>query len=161
MNWVIFIKMKSTTKLINIFFRLFTPQDIDAVLVIEQLAYQSPWHKVQFAQSLDNPNTLAYLMLIDKQLVGYSVALRTPDFTDLLNICIHPQYQHRGLGVQLFQYLLFMADTQAIFIEVRLSNDSALSFYQKLGFEMINLRKKYYTDGEDAKIMRFLNRDKQ
>lgn len=149
--------MKPTTKPINIFFNPFTPQDIDAVLAIEQLAYQSPWRRGQFAQSLDNPNTLACLMFIDKQLVGYSVALCTPDFTDLLNICIHPQYQHQGLGRQLFQHFLSTTDTQAIFIEVRLSNDNAISFYQKLGFETINLRKKYYTDGEDAKIMRFLN----
>ncbi len=157
MNSVIFIKMKPTIKPINISFNLFTLQDIDAVLAIEQLAYQSPWHRAQFAQSLDNPNTLAHLICVDSQLVGYSIALRTPDFTDLLNICIHPQYQHQGLGMQLFQHFLSTTDTQAIFIEVRLSNDNALSFYQKLGFETINLRKKYYADGEDAKIMRFLN----
>ncbi len=157
MNSVIFIKMKPTIKPINISFNPFTSQDIDAVLAIEQLAYQSPWRRVQFSQSLDNPNTLANLMYIDRQLVGYSVALRTPDFTDLLNICIHPQHQHQGLGVQLFQHFLSTTDTQATFIEVRLSNDNAISFYQKLGFETINLRKKYYADGEDAKIMRFLN----
>jgi ribosomal-protein-alanine N-acetyltransferase len=45
-----------------------------------------------------------------------------------------------------------------VFIEVRTSNHSALSFYKKLRFEAINTRKKYYSDGEDAIILRFITR---
>ncbi|WXU00810.1 MAG: [Ribosomal protein S18]-alanine N-acetyltransferase [Catillopecten margaritatus gill symbiont] len=145
----------------SVSFNLFTLQDIDAILTIEQLAYKNPWSKAQFTQSLKNPNILAHLIFQDNKVVGYSVALHTPDFTDLLNICIHPQYQHQGLGGQLFHYLLSMADIKAVFIEVRVSNYNALSFYKKLGFKAINLRKKYYSDGEDAKILRFQQAIKQ
>lgn len=139
----------------NVSFRIFDKQDIDAVLAIEQLAYEIPWNRAQFSQSLVNPNTLAHLILKENQIVGYSVALQTPDFTDLLNICIHPKFQHQGLGGQLFDYLLSESGARSIFIEVRASNRNALFFYKKLGFELINIRKKYYSDGEDAKILRF------
>lgn len=139
----------------NVSFALFTPKDIDTVLAIEHLAFATPWSRMQFTQSLNNQNTIAHLILKDNQVAGYSVALCTPDFTDLLNICIHPEYQHQGLGGQLFNYLLISSDIETVFVEVRVSNCNALLFYKKIGFQAINLRKKYYSDGEDAKILCF------
>ena len=149
--------MKLTTKRINTSFRGFTIRDINPVLTIERLAYDSPWSQAKFADSLNNPKTLAYLLTIDEQVLGYFVATHSPDSVDLLNICIHPEYQHQGLGTQLFDYLIQQLQTlslNTIFIEVRASNKSTLLFYQKLGFKVIDSRKKYYSNGEDAKILR-------
>ena len=157
MNWVISTKMKPTTKRINTSFRDFTIRDINPVLTIERLVYDSPWSQAKFADSLNNPKTLAYLLTIDEQVLGYFVATHSPDSVDLLNICIHPEYQHQGLGTQLFDYLIQQLQAlslNTIFIEVRASNKSTLLFYQKLGFKVIDSRKKYYSNGEDAKILR-------
>ncbi|CAC9445624.1 hypothetical protein [uncultured Gammaproteobacteria bacterium] len=135
-------------------FSPFRVQDIDTVLAIEYLAYKTPWSRVQFTQSLGNPNILATLIFKDERVLGYSVALRSLDSVDLLNICIHPDYQQQGLGAQLFKKLC-VTGVKDIFIEVRRSNCNALLFYKKLGFKVIDIRKKYYYDGEDAKILRF------
>jgi ribosomal-protein-alanine N-acetyltransferase len=121
------------------------------------LAYDSPWSQAKFTDSLNNPKTLASLLIIDERVLGYFVATHSPDSADLLNICIHPEHQHQGLGTQLFDYLTQQLQTlnlNTIFIEVRASNESTLSFYQKLGFKVIDSRKKYYSNGEDAKILR-------
>ncbi|VVM17823.1 Isocitrate dehydrogenase [NADP] (EC [uncultured Gammaproteobacteria bacterium] len=148
--------MKPTIKPINISFRAFEIQDIEDVLVIERLAYKIPWNKAKFTHSLHNPNTVACLIFKDNQVLGYSIALRASKVADLLNICIHPDYQHQGLGKKLFVYQLQASGVKEVFIEVRTSNHSALSFYKKLRFEAINTRKKYYSDGEDAIILRFI-----
>ena len=157
MNWVISTKMKPTTKRINTSFRDFTVRDINPVLTIERLVYDSPWSQAKFTDSLNNPKTLASLLTIDEQVLGYFVATHSSDSVDLLNICIHPEHQHQGLGTQLFDYLTQQIQTlnlNTIFIEVRASNKSTLLFYQKLGFKVIDSRKKYYSNGEDAKILR-------
>lgn len=159
MSWVIFTKMKPTTPLINISFSTFSKQDLPSVLVIERLTYPSPWSEQQFIDSLNNPQTLTHLILKGNQILGYSIALHASKFTDLLNICIHPQYQNQGFGRQLFNHLLTALDRKVVFIEVRISNYNALSFYKKLGFKTINTRKKYYSDGEDAKILYFSTSD--
>ena len=161
MNWVISIKMKLTTKRINTSFRDFTVRDIPPVLTIERLVYDSPWSQAKFTDSLNNPKTLSSLLIIDEQVLGYFVATHSPDSVDLLNICIHPEHQHQGLGIQLFDYLIQQLQTLSlnmIFIEVRASNKSALLFYQKFGFKVIDSRKKYYSNGEDAKILRLQTR---
>jgi len=149
--------MKLITKHINISFKAFTAKDIDHALAIERLVYDSPWNQAKFTDSLNNPKTLASLLVVDEQVLGYFVATHSPDSADLLNICIHPQYQHQGLGTQLFDYLTKQLQTlnlDTLFIEVRASNETAFLFYQKLGFKLIGLRKKYYSNGEDAKILR-------
>lgn len=41
-----------------------------------------------------------------------------------------------------------------IFLEVRVSNQAALQFYRKLGYEVLSVRKNYYSNPvEDAFIM--------
>ena len=40
-----------------------------------------------------------------------------------------------------------------IYLEVRTSNISAISLYQKLGFQTKSILKSYYRDGEDANLM--------
>lgn len=121
------------------------------------MVYGSPWSQAKFTDSLNNPKTLASLLTVDEQVLGYFVATRSPDSADLLNICIHPDYQQQGLGARLFNHLkqqLQALSVDTIFIEVRASNETAFSFYQKLGFKVIDSRKKYYSNGEDAKILR-------
>jgi cellulose biosynthesis protein BcsQ len=42
---------------------------------------------------------------------------------------------------------------EKIFLEVRKSNIPAKSLYEKIGYKEISVRKKYYSDGEDAVVM--------
>ena len=37
-----------------------------------------------------------------------------------------------------------------VFLEVKRTNFPAINLYLSFGFEEINIRKKYYSDGEDA-----------
>jgi ribosomal-protein-alanine N-acetyltransferase len=128
-------------------------------LAIENLAYDFPWSQEKITNSTDNTNALANVVLVDDQVVGYLLALTCVDFVDILNICIHPKHQHQGLGRQLFNHFKHAINntaTKSIFLEVKRSNDVAIAFYQSLGFESIDTRKKYYSNGEGAKILRFI-----
>ena len=157
MSWVIFTRTKRIIKLINISFRTVELEDIDTLILIERIAYDYPWTYGNFKDSIQNPSTLARVITLNHEIIGYFVATVTFDTSDLLNICIHPLQQGLGLGQQLFQNFVKQVNTQGVtqvFIEVRESNQSALLFYQKLGFDEIDQRKKYYSNGENAKILR-------
>jgi ribosomal-protein-alanine N-acetyltransferase len=95
----------------------------------------------------------------DDQISGYLLTLNSIDFIDILTIAIAPQLQHQGLGRELLDDLLQHLDkdkARSIMLEVRVSNVSAIHFYQKYGFELIDTREKYYSNLEDAKILRLL-----
>ena len=81
------------------------------------------------------------------------------DEAHLLNICIHPQNQGRGLGANALKALISRAESQGareMFLEVRASNAAAIGLYERAGFNETGQRKGYYpADGsrEDAILM--------
>tara|TARA_B110000261_G_C12939178_1_gene299704 strand:+ start:459 stop:767 length:309 start_codon:yes stop_codon:yes gene_type:complete len=99
------------------------------------------------------------LISYDEQIAGYLLTLNSIDFIDILIIAITPQFQQQGLGKELLDDLLQHLDqdkVRSIILEARVSNVSAIHFYQKYGFELIDTREKYYSNLEDAKILRLL-----
>ncbi|AFZ21461.1 ribosomal protein S18-alanine N-acetyltransferase [Allocoleopsis franciscana] len=72
-------------------------------------------------------------------------------------LAVHPDYQHQGLGQLLLYALLRDAKRRQLewaTLEVKPSNQAALSLYQKFGFIEAGRRRRYYKDtGEDALIL--------
>lgn len=90
-------------------------------------------------------------------IVGYCLTNVCVNYADILNICIHPDYRKKGLGSALLSYQikqLKKLNIEYIMLEVRESNNVALSYYEEYGFKTLEKRKKYYRNGEDAIIMR-------
>ena len=159
MSWGIFTKTKPTIRLINISFKEATRQDIDEILTIEQSVFATPWSRQKLLDSFSNPNTHVQLIMHNEQIAGYLITLNSIDFLDILTLAIAPQMQRQGLGKRLLDDLLQrleLHNAHAILLEVRISNVSAINFYQQYGFELIDTREKYYSNLEDAKILRLL-----
>ncbi|MGA9379016.1 MAG: ribosomal protein S18-alanine N-acetyltransferase [Phormidium sp.] len=72
-------------------------------------------------------------------------------------VAVCPDYQHQGLGQAMLLTLLSRARLRGLeraTLEVKASNQPAISLYQKFGFKVIGRRRGYYQDtGEDALIL--------
>ena len=44
-------------------------------------------------------------------------------------------------------------EVSTISLEVRVTNEPAIKFYEKIGFKKITIKEHYYDDGEDAIYM--------
>jgi ribosomal-protein-alanine N-acetyltransferase len=70
---------------------------------------------------------------------------------------VHPHYQRQGLGQAMLLALMAEAYERGLeraTLEVRVSNQSALSLYKKFGFQIAGRRRCYYKDtNEDALIL--------
>jgi len=135
--------------------------DLESVIRIEHAAYPFPWTPLNFKDSLES-GYACWMAEIEGQPAGYWVMMMAVGEGHILNCCIAPEWQGRGLGRQLVEHLLAAARAHAVeclFLEVRPSNTAAVFLYQRLGFETIALRRNYYpaTQGaEDALVMRLL-----
>jgi ribosomal-protein-alanine N-acetyltransferase len=103
-------------------------------------------------------------MTLDDQIIGYGVIMLSPGEAHILNICIDPEYQCKGLGRYLLRHLVkksHQTDIDMLLLEVRRSNTSAQELYLSEGFHELGVRKAYYPaeDGrEDAIILaKYLN----
>ena len=79
-----------------------------------------------------------------------------PD-SELLSIATRASAQRKGIGSQLLKAGLdkLTENGDQCFLEVRDGNAKARAFYEKHGFKLYSVRKKYYSDGEDAALYKF------
>lgn len=133
--------------------------DLDALMAIEQRAYEFPWSRGNFIDSM----TAAYqcqALWLERDFAGYSVLMRGVDEAHLLNLTVAPEWQRRGWGAVLLEDVIARALGQGagrLFLEVRPSNAAGLALYEKRNFARIGLRKNYYpgpaNSREDALVL--------
>jgi ribosomal-protein-alanine N-acetyltransferase len=131
--------------------------DLDAIDVIEQRAYPTPWSRAMFASELAKPTSISLGAFEGDELVGYIVNSRYVDAWHVMNVAVDPDRRRRGIASHLLERLFELTlgdERRGYTLEVRISNDAAIRLYEGLGFEARGLRRGYYTDNrEDALIM--------
>lgn len=134
-------------------------EDLPQVIAIEEAAYAFPWTLGIFQDCL-RVGYCCWVISLGERVVGYGVLSVVLDESHILNLCIQPEWQRRGLGARLIQRLLSVArehGAETAFLEVRVSNDAAFKLYEGLGFEEIGRRREYYPASqgkrEDALVM--------
>ncbi|WP_329853599.1 ribosomal protein S18-alanine N-acetyltransferase [Stenotrophomonas pavanii] len=150
--------MSAVTRPGPVSLRALRESDLNAVIAIELRGYPFPWTRGIFIDCL-RAGYPGLAMERDGLLVGYGVLSIAADEAHVLNICIDPLAQSRGLGRQLLRALVRLAadrGAQRVFLEVRPSNTPALALYHSEGFNEIGRRPRYYPAAqgrEDAVVM--------
>jgi [ribosomal protein S18]-alanine N-acetyltransferase len=137
--------------------RVLDLSDLDAIEVIEQQAYPTPWSRSMFASELAKPTSICLGAFEGSDLVGYIINSRYVDAWHVMNVAVHPEHQRRGIATALLEKLFERTrgdERRGYTLEVRVSNENAIRLYEKLGFDSRGIRRGYYTDNrEDALIM--------
>lgn len=132
--------------------------DLDAICILEQKCFKTPWDRSSFEKELTENRLAHYLVVeLDGSVVGYGGMWFILDEAHITNIAIDPECRNRGLGQVLIENMIKLGSANGIqyyTLEVRTSNIKAINLYKKMGFVDKGIRPKYYTDtGEDAMIM--------
>lgn len=132
--------------------------DLGAITRIEKRAYPSPWSKGVFKDCL-NVGHCCQVLECQGQVVAYGILSVAAGEGHVLNLCVAPDWQGRGLARRMLQHLIALAElygAQTLFLEVRPSNTIARHLYRSSGFCEVGTRHGYYPapgGREDALIM--------
>ena len=77
------------------------------------------------------------------------------DGYDIIHIYVLPNSRKTGVARKLIQNFINKVNPREITLEVRKSNNAAINLYHSLGFEIISERKAYYSNNEDAFVMKY------
>jgi len=92
-----------------------------------------------------------------ERLVGMAGIWMMVDEAHIVTIAVRRSHRHKGLGEWLLISLIDLSmqlRAKYVTLEVRESNRTAQTLYEKYGFTRAGTRRKYYSDnGEDALIM--------
>ena len=103
----------------------------------------------------------SYVFIKNNKVVGYVITCIEGESAHVVSIAVDPDYRRQGVGRALLctaLRLLAEGKVSEVFLEVRVSNEPALRLYQGAGFQIFELLRCYYGDGEDGYRLRL--RDK-
>ena len=127
------------------------------VAAIERECFSQPWSEDMLAEELYNDNASFIVAEADDGTVlGYAGLTVVLDEGYINNIAVRNKYRRMGVADALLGPFIHFAEAHLAFLtlEVRASNDKAISLYTKNGFVQEGRRKDYYKDPkEDAIIM--------
>jgi ribosomal-protein-alanine N-acetyltransferase len=132
--------------------------DLDAVMEIEQRAYDFPWTRGIFSDCL-RVGYCCWCYDLGRRIRGYGVMSVAAGEAHILNLTVSPDAQRQGVGSRLMRHFLQLArrhDADTVMLEVRPSNIGAIRLYEKFGFNEIGVRRDYYPAGqgrEDALLL--------
>ncbi|WP_416395791.1 ribosomal protein S18-alanine N-acetyltransferase [Allohahella sp. A8] len=139
-------------------YRLMHERDLPQVLAIERESYSHPWSEQSFMGCLDGADE-CWVLLADGEIAGHLVLKIILDEGQILNICVRPGLQGRGIGAQLMAFAedrFTVRKVSTVFLEVRSSNTPARRLYDSAGYAEIGRRNGYYPSAggrEDAILM--------
>ncbi|MFB6073598.1 MAG: GNAT family N-acetyltransferase [Haloarculaceae archaeon] len=137
--------------------------DLLSIHRIEQSAFPQPWPFSAFESYLGEPGFLVAEPPAETPspgVDGYVVADAIPNHGTPLghvkDIAVREQRRGEGVGTSLLERALGVLDDRgcgSVKLEVRVSNDPAISLYRGFGFEHRRTVPGYYGDGEDALVL--------
>ncbi|HQU85956.1 MAG TPA: ribosomal protein S18-alanine N-acetyltransferase [Pyrinomonadaceae bacterium] len=155
----------------NITITDFAAKNIDDILNIQAETGLSVWSKNDYLGELEREDSIFKIaQTADEKIIGFAlVRLLIGNFdasnlsfdsSEILNIAVLNSFQKQGVGQMIYDEILLALkekNIKEIWLEVRASNEKAIWFYQKNGFEMQFERKNYYQNpSENAIIFRSL-----
>jgi ribosomal-protein-alanine N-acetyltransferase len=134
-------------------------KDLDEVLEIERESFSNPWSREMFRWELQNSGvSYAYVLRAPGgRVAAFCTVWLVLDELHINNVAVHPTARGKGAGLGLLRFVLRLAlelGARRATLEVRRSNEVALRLYNRLGFRVAGVRRRYYSEPvEDALVL--------
>lgn len=133
-----------------------TLEDLESVVAVEERIQPRPWSRIDFQEELKKPHAHFHLCTddeTDEQILGYVVFLVFDRKAEVLNLGVDLPYRGMGLGKKILERAIHYSlrlGAEEVRLNVRKSNLAAIALYQGMNFLISHVRKRFYSDGEDA-----------
>lgn len=126
---------------------------IERVAKLEKLCFSSPWSEKALEEELENENAV---FLVSEDVSGYVGCHFVCGDGAMTNLAVHPDHRRKGIAKALLTALEDEGrklGAEAISLEVRKSNLSAIRLYEKMGYKTVGERPNFYTKPTENAVL--------
>ena len=130
-------------------------EDLNEIYNIEKKVFNDYWSlDLIKSEIIEKKYSMVTVLELKKKIIGYIFQRKIYDENHIINLAIDIPYQHRGYGKFLLMKILEKDDNDTnVFLEVKEANLPAVKLYIDLGFEEVDRKEGYYSDGSNAIFM--------
>lgn len=132
---------------------------LDEIARLESLCFSEPWSRKALEEELENPTAMFLVAEENGVVLGYAGMHAVCGEGYIDNIAVFPEHRRNGVARRLITELadrLSQQDGEFLTLEVRASNEAAISLYHSIGFLEVGRRPRFYTNPtEDALLLTF------
>ena len=136
---------------------LFEKEDITALAEIEREEFSVPFKEEDFSDIFESEISNVLVAKIGDKVVGYVSFTVIIDECQIINFATKNEFKRQGVGKKVMEALLDYGKARGVtkyFLEVRQSNEGAISLYEKYGFVPVGISKNHFSQPrEDAILM--------
>lgn len=133
-----------------------TSVNLDDVYIIETECFSHPWSRQSLENELNNETSLFLVAKEENEVIGYIGMSIVIDEGYIFNVAVRESYRNKGVATALINELVTYGKKNNfcfITLEVRESNQPAISLYSKFGFIKAGERKDYYSNPKENAIL--------
>jgi ribosomal-protein-alanine N-acetyltransferase len=124
--------------------------DLESIQEIEDASFDDPFPPELFSSFLSKFPLDFRVATFENDLIGYYIVTIRGESAELASIAIKKEYQGRHFGSRMMEDLIALCrrfKAKRIYLIVRTDNHSAISLYEKFGFQRQGQIRDYYGPG--------------
>ena len=133
--------------------RVAKESDIPAIAVLEEMCFSAPWSENAIRETMQRDESIFLVATEDGSVAGYIGSYFCHPEGYITNVAVSPSSRRKGIGRKLIEELIRHGEEKKLSfwtLEVRESNEAAISLYSSLGFEKVGRRPRFYSNPEEA-----------
>lgn len=129
---------------------------VSGIHAIETECFSDPWSEQSIISQLPDENHVFLVALDGDRVIGYVGMMNVLDEGYISNVAVTSAYRRQKIADALIAELMERSKSlnlAFVTLEVRESNMPAKSLYEKHGFQVVGLRKNYYTKPKEHAVL--------
>jgi len=137
-------------------------EDLPQVFELDRNSFSLPWPERSFRFELEN-NEVSRCWVAEllpesgaPLLVAMIVVWMIADEVHVATLAVSPEYRRQKIAQRLLAHTLidaYHSGANSSFLEVRRSNQAAITLYQRFGYREVAVRRNYYKDNQEYAIL--------
>ncbi len=136
--------------------RVSSLEDLPALMELQARCFPvDAWSEAALRAEISRADGVSCVVEVDARVAGFGFAWVVGETLEILQVAVDPLARRSGLGRRIVEQLhAGRGEAEQAFLEVRADNEAALALYRASGYTDVHVRRRYYADGCDARILR-------